>query len=206
MEIFVDQKKMPADTLDADTVEELLQQIQTRLCQPGQMVVKVRCNGEDVPPGQMEPTMKEPTSAFETLEVFTSTRGTLVTDAMKQARASLEQTDAECESIASRINEGKIAEAIESLGDCLRVWQQVHEAVCRCIEMLKIDLKTTELDGKTLEELIAGPKEVLTQIKQALVAQDHVLLADVLRYEFDDVSEQWQRVITFLEQQGELER
>ena len=205
MELFVDQKKMPADALEATTVEDLLRQIQTRLCQPGQVVVKVRCNGEDVPPGEMEPTMKEPTSAFDTLEVFTSTRGTLVTEAMRQARASLEETNAECVSIASRINEGKIAEAIESLGDCLKVWQQVHEAVCHCIEMLKLDVKATELDGKTLEELITGPKEVLLQIKQALVAQDHVLLADVLRYEFENVSGQWQRVITYLEQQGELE-
>lgn len=202
MELFVDEKKMDAESLTAGTVEETLRQVQARLCEPGQMVVRVRCNGEDVPPGEMEPTMREASSAFDKLEVFTSTRAALVNEAMQQASATLEQTGDECTSIATAINEGRTTDAIDSLRDCLGVWQQIHEATCRSIELLELDPTKTEVDGEPLEKLITGPKEVLLQIKQALVAQDYVLLADVLRYEFDDVITQWQRLITHLEQQA----
>jgi hypothetical protein len=41
------------------------------------------------------------------------------------------------------------------------------------------------------------------QIKGALQAQDHVLLADILQYEFADVTEMWHTMIARIQQEAD---
>ena len=61
----------------------------------------------------------------------------------------------------------------------------------------------TDVRDKSILELLARPRDVLLKIKSALEAQDHVLLADLLQYEFTDVSEDWHTIINWLKQQAE---
>ena len=54
-----------------------------------------------------------------------------------------------------------------------------------------------------MSDVIGKPKEVLLHIRNALLAEDHVLLADVLRYEFDDVTNSWYALIARIRQEAE---
>ncbi len=203
MEFYVDDRRVETDLVASGTVEETLREVQARLCGPERMVVALRCDGEDIPAGEMEATLLEPTLAFKRLEVFTVAKQALVADAMLQASTSLEQTAAQCQSMADLLIEGKTADAIQALGECLAVWQQIHQAVAQSIEVLQLDVERTMVDGQPLLNLITGPKEALLQIKQALVSKDYVLLADLLRYEFDDVTSSWRALIAWLEQEAQ---
>jgi hypothetical protein len=77
-------------------------------------------------------------------------------------------------------------------------WQQIHEAVSKSIHMLELDIDATMVDDRTLAEVITKPRNALAQIKDALQSQDHVLLADVLQYEFHDVAADWHTVLASL--------
>lgn len=203
MELFVDDSKVDSTALNQGTVEDALRRVQSDLCAPGDTVVAVRCNGEEIPGDTMAQTLRRPLSACERLEVFTGSKAALVTEAMGQALASLEQTDEECQRVAELLTEGKTVDAIQALGDCLGVWQQIHDAVAKSIQILELDLNTTMVKGQPLVQLITKPKEILLQIKNALVSQDHVLLADILQYEFSEVSQQWQEIADALQQHAE---
>lgn len=99
--------------------------------------------------------------------------------------------------------EGKTVEAAETLGECLRVWQQIHEAVGKSIEMLQLDPEQATVNEQPLFELISKPKEILLQVKEALQDRDHVLLADLLQYEFPEVTSRWHAVVAKLQQEAE---
>jgi hypothetical protein len=101
------------------------------------------------------------------------------------------------------LTEGKTSEAIEMLGDCLRIWQQIHDAVAKSIQMLDLDLTEVTIKDEPMLDVITQPKETLVQIKQALQAQDYVLLADVLQYEFGNVTDRWYLLIARLRQEAE---
>ena len=203
MQILVDGSRVDEAKVTSGTIREALLQLQTDLCPPGCMVVGLRCDDRDIPGDEMEATLGKPTSSFETLEVLTSTRTAVVADAMTQASVSLQETESACQRVAELLTEGQTAEAIEMLRECLRIWQQIHQAVGQSIEMLMLDAEQTMVQDDSLVELIARPKHILLQIKQALKAQDHVLLADILQYEFSEVIDHWHLVIARLREEAE---
>ena len=198
MEVFVDNLQVDDGFVGDLTLEAALRDVQSNVCAPGRFVVALRCNGQDVPSNEMSATLTKSASTFDRLEVFTSTREGLVTDAMAQASAALQRTEDTCRRIAELLTEGNAADAMQDLGECLGVWQTIHEAVRQSIHIIEVDPESTMIAGETLSILIARPKEVLLRVKQALESQDHVLLADVLQYEFEEVTQQWHNIIGML--------
>ena len=67
----------------------------------------------------------------------------------------------------------------------------------------KLDVNAIAVNDEPLMDLISRPKDVLLQIKDALQSRDYVLLADILQYEFHEVTEQWQAVIGRLHELAE---
>jgi len=198
VEVFVDNLQIDYGFVGDLTLEAALRDVQSNVCAPGRLVVTVRCNGQDVPANEMSATLQKSASTFDRLEVFTSTPEGLVTEAMSQASAALQGTEDACRRIAELLTEGNAADAMQDLGECLGVWQKIHEAVRQSIHILEVDPESAMIEGEALTVLIARPKEVLLRVKQALESQDHVLLADVLQYEFEEVTRQWHNIIGML--------
>jgi len=203
MQVYVDASPVADERVADGTVADALRQVQSAYCAPGRMVVRVRCDGHDVLSDAMESTLQRRAASVARLEVFTATRTALIMDAMKQASNSLQGTEDACRRVAEMLTEGKVREAMETLGDCLRAWQQIHLAVTKSIAMLQLDVERMTLQDQPLVELLARPKEVLLQVRDALSNQDHVLLADLLQYEFSDVTDQWYALIARVREEAE---
>ena len=203
MKISVDDQLLEGDFAEAGTIADALRHVQASACAPGHIVVALRCDGENVPTNDMGATLAKSTSTLDLLEVFTGTPITLVLDAMTQALAALVQTEEGCQRVADLLTEGNTAEGIKTLGECLRVWQQIHDAVSQALQMLEIDSTQVTVNDEPLASLIARPKDVLVQVKQALESQDHVLLADIMQYEFETVTRQWHDIVSCLLQRAE---
>ncbi len=206
MEIFVDGDPVELDVSDQASLGEALESIQSDRCAPGHLVVGLKCDEREIASNTMSDALQTPASSFGRLEVFTSTRSELVREAMRQAMNALNDVDAECAKVADLLSQGRAVEGIETLGECLGVWRQIHDAVSKSIQMLKINVETCEIDGESLSAIFPRPIEALTQIKEALTTQDYVLLADILQYELSGITQQWRSLAEYLVQQaGELD-
>jgi len=199
---------VPIDKFDIEdaTLETTLRRVQTARCPPSRMVVGIRCDDRDIVGDDMTARLGEPTSNIGTLEVFTSTRQELVIGALAQAASALQNTESASRHVAELLSAGKTTEGIKTLGECLSVWQQIHEAITKSIAMLELDIASMTIRDQPILEVLAKPRDVLTQLKQALTAQDNVLLADVLRYEFGEVIDQWYSIIATIRQHAEDQR
>jgi len=203
VDLFLDDDPKEATFAENETVQEVLLHIQADMCTPDAVIVGIRCDGTDVPSGEMAELLTKPASSLKRLEVFTGARHQLVLDAMEQAATCLADSDADCQRIAGLLTEGNIVEAAEGLGHSLRAWQQIHDAVGKSIEMLQLDASQNVIHEEPLAELMSKPREVLTQIRDALRVSDYVVLADILQYEFHDVTDKWQSIIAMLRQAAE---
>lgn len=199
MELYIDETKVDIDLPTSEPLENVLRHSQAKLYEAGRLVVGLRCDGNEIPADEMEDTLKRQASSFERLDVLTSTKYELVADAMDQAAVSLTQTEESCQRIADGLSEGKTSESMRALGDCLSVWRQIHEAIGKSMAMLEIDPRTALVGGEPLVEVVNKPMIVLSRVKEALQSQDHVLLADTLKYEFSEVAQQWQDVIASIQ-------
>lgn len=188
---------------DETTIELALKHVQDHLCADNRLVVGVHCNGQDVPAQEMAATLKKPANSFSSLTILTGTRSSLVSSAMNEAATCLTSTEDACRQTATLLTEGKTAEAAQTLGECLRIWQQVHEAIGKSIEMLQLDPVQVHVDDSPLSELIGKPKGVLLQMKTALQSQDFVLLADILEYEITEVTQNWSSIVKALRERAQ---
>lgn len=202
-EIFVDDERIETGHLSAGTVEEALMHVQTALCGPDQLVVALRCDGNDVPAARMAETMGKPASTFSRLDMTTGSRYALVEDAMTDSSACLADSEQACQRAAELLTEGRTVEGVELLGECLRIWQQIHDAVIKSIGMLEIDPDQLTVGDGSLTDAIARPRVVLEQMRDALQNRDHVSLADLLRYEFSDVTDQWHGALLRIRREAE---
>lgn len=203
MELYIDDNQVAIEDMARQTLESVLRHAQENLCPPGRMVVGIRHEGKEIPAAELAGTLQEQASTFSRLDLITSTRDVVVVDAMDQASVALTQTEEACRRVADGLAEGKVAESMQALGDCLSVWQQIHEAITKSTQMMELDCETTLVNGEPLVEYANKPMGVLLRVKEALQAQDHVLLADTLKYEFSEVADQWRDVIARIQAEAD---
>lgn len=200
MDVFVDDRKVDFACEPSETLEQTVHRLQSQTCPSGHVVVGVRCDGIHLTDDELSDAMAKPAGEYGCIEIATSTPSALVTEALETAADMLTETDPNREQCAELLSRGKTNEGITALGDCLSVWQQVHAAVTKSIYMLGIDPDRVQVGGEPLNAALALPMERLGMVRDALKVQDYVLLADVLQYEFQDVTEKWHSLIETVQQ------
>lgn len=195
MNLFLDNRQIDTAALNGQTLDDALRHLQMDMGNGERVVVRLRCDGHDVTSAEMPRTLCKPADSFQRIEIFTLTRGGLVTEAMAQAETSLHRTDEACKDAGRLINQGQTAEGVETLGECLFIWQQVHEAVAKSIQLLKVDPDALAIEGESLTHMLGKPRDILTQVRDALEAKDFVLLADLLLYDLVEQTAQWRAIV-----------
>jgi hypothetical protein len=203
VQIFVDDQQIDGDAIPGRTLADALRHVQTSFSGPRRIVAGIRCDGETVAAEDMATSLRQPLEDFDRVDVLTSTREDLVIDVMVQASASLEDSETTSQRVAQLLTEGKSTAARESLAECLRAWQQIHDAVAKSVSLLQIDPEAVMIRDESLIVALGRPREVLVQVKDALVAGDEVLLADILQYEFADVVQTWHAILARLQRFAE---
>lgn len=203
MQVFVDDKRIDEEGIEGNTLGDALRHVQSHLPAAKKIVAGVLCDGETIAADDMVATLEKPLSQFERVDVITSTKEDLVIEVMTHASSSLEESETASQRVAKLLTEGKSAAARESLAECLRTWQQIHDAVAKSLSILQLDPETITIHEEPLIEALGKPREVLLQVKDALVAGDEVLLADILQYEFTDVVQTWHAILARIRQQAE---
>lgn len=203
MQMFVDNRLIQDDDIEGNTLGEALRHVSSGLSASHQIVAGVRCDGELIPAENLVESLKKPLASFERIDVITSSKEALVIEAMTHAAESLDESETQSLEVAKLFVEGKSTGAREALIACLQSWQQIHDAVAKSLSILNIDPEQITIKDEPLIDALAKPREVLTQIKDALVAGDEVVLADILQYEFADVTQTWHAIVARVRSQAE---
>ena len=195
MDVFVDDQKVDFSCETSETLEQALKRLGQQCCPAGHVVVGVRCDGVHLSDEALDKAMSSPAGDYGCIEVVTAKPAHLVTSALNVASDMLTEVDRDRERVAGLFSEGKTDEGIAALAKCLAVWQQVHEAIRKSIQMLEVDPAGVHVSGQPLDEALSLPMGRLERLRDALAQRDYVLLADVLQYEFEEVITQWQALI-----------
>ncbi|MGB0717462.1 MAG: hypothetical protein ACPGXK_16415 [Phycisphaerae bacterium] len=202
MQIFIDDQQIePAPQLFG-TIEQSVRQLQQEVCDPGRIVIAVRCNGEELQADNIAAELSKPIDNLQKLELFTGLPGQLVSDAMSQAAEMLTALEEHYKQVAEQLTDGRTNEGMSTLGACVQVWQQVHEAVGKSIAMLELNIEGMMVQEVSFLDAMGRPKEVLLQLKSALESGDHVLIADILQYELKDVTDLWHAVVATIRREA----
>jgi len=195
VDIYIDEKLLTAEEFSNGTIEETVRNIQGKHCPEGTLIVGLSCDGQEVPSGAMTETLNQEVSTVDRLDIITANYRSLVTNTMNEASESLRGAIVDAKRIAGMLVSGQTIDAMQELGGCVRVFQQVHDAIGKSLQILEVDLDSVGTNGVSVIDSLVKPREVLLDIKDALQNTDHVRLADILEYEVEQASVNWECII-----------
>jgi len=195
MEVYLDQQLYRPSDPPPVTLAELVERIAVEVRPTNRALLRVVCDGAEISTPGLEDRLAQPLEQFNRIEFHTGPAAVLVQDALEQSLELLNSTAGPRREAADALTQGRTQEAATLLGDCLQGWAQVHQAIVQSVVLLKLDASALTVGDQPLEAALETIVTQLRGIKEALAAGDYVLLADILQYEFDDVTRRWQGVI-----------
>jgi len=201
--IYLDDEPVSVTSAETLTVQGVADQLRDRLASAGRMLTSMRCDGKAVGPDQLEAILSAPAKGYTNIEFLSSDSKQMVRSLLDAAANLFKEADEQRIKAADLLNAGQVGNAMTLLGACFQSWAQIHQAIVHSCQTLGISIERISSDQFDIAAWLVGLADRLRAIKEALEAGDHVSIADILRYEFEDVSEQWKQVIAMLREKAE---
>ena len=177
MPVTVDHEPLAVEKLGLGTVGEVLAHLQ----KDHRLVVQVLIDGHE--PQSNGCRWRDTLLAGHELYVETANPRELVSDVLDGVLVELIEAERlKCEA-AELLGNNQAAKAMQQLGGCIRIWQHAEESIAKTAELLRVNLKGVDVQGRSAEDVLAGFAGQLRAIKSALEQRDFVALCDVLLYE-----------------------
>ncbi|MEE9294875.1 MAG: hypothetical protein V3W34_07950 [Phycisphaerae bacterium] len=200
MQLFIDGRQSSDDPVPDATIDEVLDSIRKENARRDRAILAVVCDGIDVSGPDVDDVLGAPASQYQRIEVQTGDPRRMIADALDDASTTLETVDQKRIEVIARCAEGKTGQAMGLLSECVGCWHQVNSAITQSLALLNSVVGTPRDETDRLVETLRPVQSKLQEVKEAVASKDFVSLADILEYEFADVSQCWQSVIdTILE-------
>ena len=195
MSVTVDHEVVAAEAMGMKTVGQVLSHVQRE----NRLVVNLLVDGQQPDLTRLGHLRASPL-AGHTLYIETAEPREMALDVLDEVDVQLREADRLKGEAVDLLHRDQAAGAMEKLSGCFSTWQNAQESVLKTAQLLRIDLNTIGVDGRTFAELMGDFSEQLRQIKGALEDRDFVTLADVLAYETTQTSTQWLQALDAVRQ------
>lgn len=166
------------------------------------IVVSLHCDGQLVEQADLQTVLARPATDFQTLELRTQPLSAMVRNILAETIDLFHQADQARERAGLSLVEGRTEEAMNHLQNFFVLWRQVQEAMIVSARALEVDLDSLNVGGKTLMAVLEAMRKPLNDLKDAMVNRDHVVVGDILQYEFAEPLTDWLQLLTILQQQA----
>jgi hypothetical protein len=197
MDIYLDHDRF--DT-DATTLGGLIAAARDRLSDSGRMIVEVRFDGDTVPSNELETRHDQDIKADE-VQLITAEPFELARQSLLDVRDALAGVRENQQRAAELLQSDKPAEALDAIREALQVWQQAQETVLQAGRLIGLGLDHTEVNGQRVPSIIESLAGRLKTVREQLLANDWIGLADTLGYELDETIDTWVAMIDELASQ-----
>ncbi|HEY3245852.1 MAG TPA: hypothetical protein VGM03_21125 [Phycisphaerae bacterium] len=195
MNVYVDDQAYALAAESAGTIGDAVEQVRKGVSAGDRVLIGLRCDGLDVVGNELEDALRRPSAHVQRLDITTGAPLPLVIEALEQSLMVLEDSRKDLAEVVTHLSTGQTAKGMGLLAEAFRNWQQINEALGSSMAMLKIDPDGFPVGELSATQAILAPRELLTHIKDVVETHDHVLLADILQYEFDTVAATWKSLI-----------
>lgn len=196
MNTYLDNEQVRGlDLAPAATVRDLIATLQRELNGSGRMLVGIRADGQDVPDAEIDRVLRARLADFDRLDLTSIDTRAAVLETLRTALGLCQDSEQSRHQIADAFNQGRTAQALEALGDCLTVWSSAADSVVKSAALLRIDLTALQTVDGPVQAWLESLAAQLRQLRDALNVSDFVLTADILRYEMESSMRGWELVL-----------
>ncbi|MEM9346989.1 MAG: hypothetical protein AAGB26_10275 [Planctomycetota bacterium] len=176
-------------TLTAGSMRELLAAVSESLAPAGRVVVEVKVDGESVTGPALDDD--QPTAEGSDIRVYSAKPSELVVGILEDIRTQLAASQQQQQQAAELLQQDDPAKAMDLVKQSIDGWLQAQQAVGQSSQLLQLDLQAITVEDQPVIERMNELITALTELKDIVVANDFVALADALQYEWPDITERW---------------
>lgn len=191
MPVYLDDETV---RLDGKNLGGILTAAQRRIDSSGRVIVEVQLDGRSLVGDELVTKQQESIADGE-LRLYTADPKILSIGVLEQARLALDQARQCQENAAERFQQDQPVEAMEQITLALDIWQQTQQAVLQSAQLFGLPLDDVRFDAQPLSSMTDALIEQLKVLRNLLIANDSVALADALGYEWPDTIDRWQTMI-----------
>jgi hypothetical protein len=195
MDLYVDGDKTENACDQDQSLDALLDDVREANLQKQRAILEITCDGLDVDGQTLPGLLAKSVASFKRIDIRTGDPRELVDDALNDAVKSVRETAVIQDEVVRLFGAGKTSEAMKKLSDCVGQWHQINEVIAQSLALLRGHLPELKGQISGLVKNLEPVREKLTDIRQAVATGDFVLVADILEYEFCEVTDIWQNVL-----------
>lgn len=198
MLVTIDGKEQPELNGEGQVLAEVLTNAKKSLEGSGRMVVAIECDGRNIPPEDIEKTLRAPATTYWQVNFVTTNPLKLAEDALNATSAILKEIEMLNTTTANLLSQSQVKDAMSAMGVLCSRWNEAYKGVYNVIRLLGLDPAAIELSTTTAEKVMGRLGEHLQQVKATLETQDYVQLADILNYELGPQVDDWRTIVNSL--------
>lgn len=195
MTITLDGQRMKRVPPAARTLQAVLDDVRTGPDMAGRLIVAVRWNGQPLGDDELGTRLESTIEAADQVDLETCDASELVAQAFRGLAEEFVTRAAELPAVADRLTTGGMPEAMVGVSTFVQLWQTTQRVLTQCGSLLGEDVARWAIDGREVQDWLRELVERLSEVRGALENGDAVALADLLRYEFPTVLEDWRRLL-----------
>jgi hypothetical protein len=191
--MFLDDKPV---SLAGSTLRELLQAASDQLEPVKRVVVEVAVDGATLTEQQLEAAGEQAVAGE--LRLTSADPVALAAGTLRQLDQQLDGADRLQTKAADLMQADQMREAMETFAQAIPMWLSVQRAVAQIGGLLDVQLADLDVDGVSGADLADRLLNQLQQVKELLAGQDSSGLADALKYEWPELTRQWQALLSVM--------
>lgn len=193
---------------DQDSLGEILKNIQDSQVAHDAVISGIWIDGEPLTADLLSQWKDRPASDFAETRIDAPHRNALAAQGMRTLSCGLAESKDERHQIVEHLHQGRSTEAMKILPGYLELWHNIHQSLASACRLLNVEMDSLEIFSPTTAQTATDPHncdrltdrsahliQILGQLKQALESADLVLLADIIDYEFADLTSDWQTLL-----------
>ena len=201
MKIYMDDQ---LQDLDAATVGGAIDEVSDIAARNGRMVVELTINGENMSGEMLEAILDRIGVDGDELRMVTADPCELAVDVLGQIRGTISEIMGLQQEAADLLQQDDTSAAFEKLGQLISNWLNVQQAISQSTSLVGLKLDDIEVEGSPVSDLTNELLEQLRTLKELIEGKDMITLADVLEYEWPEVSEKWDKLAANLSEKMKL--
>ncbi|WP_428389983.1 hypothetical protein [Mucisphaera sp.] len=183
--------------LAGQTVGELLDAASERLNTEGRVIAEVVLSGGPLVGDGLEDA-RDDEVADGALSLVSEDARALALMALDEIGGVLDEAEVLQTEAADLLQEDEPLEAYEKVGQAMGIWLQAQQAVAESCLLLALDLEEIAVGDERGSDQVEHLRKQLGELREQMLGQDTVALADSLAYEWPDAVERWRELVSSL--------
>ena len=195
MQVYMDDQALE---LDASTIGDAIEEASDLAGKFGRIVVDVKLNDEQLEGEVLDAVMSRISAAGDVLKLETADTVELAVEVLSQMRGQINEIQRIQQEAADLLQQDQASEALALIGELTQCWLWVQQGVSQSSSLIGLRLDELKVGEESVEKYAVTLLKQLAELKELIINQDMVAMADALAYEWPEVAGKWDQLIVGL--------